>query len=213
MTGPRGLASMMPASSFSAIHTKVLILAINTAEAACDIALVRDGAVIAEQCERMARGQDGRLPGLVEEVFREANVSLADLSRIAIVTGPGSFTGIRIGVAFARGLALALNIPAIGLTSLEAGLPPEMIGPAKAALPAQKRPPDRTWWTQELQEGLGVTPVIEQADSAVDPRDIEIATPRAAWAGLKAGTLTPGAHLPSPVYARAPDAVPMKPAG
>lgn len=187
----------------------MLILAINTSEAACDVALVRDGALVLERRETMTRGQDARLPGLVSEVLAEGDAALQDLTRIAIVTGPGSFTGIRIGVAFARGLALALNIPAIGLTSLEAGLPPEMIGPAKGALPAQKRAPDRTWWTQELQQGLGVTPVIEEREAALDPRDYEPATPRAAWAGLKAGTLDPHAHRPSPVYARAPDAVPM----
>jgi len=189
----------------------MLVLAINTSEAACDIALVRDDVLVLERREMMARGQDARLPGLVQEALDDAGIALSDLNRIAIVIGPGSFTGIRIGVAFARGLALALNIPAIGLTSLEAGLPPEIIGPAKAALPAQKRPPDRTWWTQELQNGLGVMPVVEEAEHALDPRDIETATPRAAWAGLKAGGLDPKAHLPSPVYARAPDAVPMKP--
>lgn len=191
----------------------MLILAINTSEAACDVALVRDGSVLVEKRETMTRGQDGRLPGLVEEALGEAGVTLADLTRIAIVTGPGSFTGIRIGVAFARGLALALNIPAIGLTSLEAGLPPEMIAPAKGALPAQKRPPDRTWWTQEIQHGLGVTPVIEESEASLDPRDYEPATPRAAWAGLKAGTLDPHAHLPSPVYARAPEIHKPKPKG
>lgn len=191
----------------------MLILAINTAEAACDIAIVQDGVVLIERREAMARGQDARLPLLVDEVLCEAGFSLQDLARIAVVTGPGSFTGIRIGVAFARGLALALKIPAIGLTSLEAGVPPAMIGPAKVALAAQKRPPDRTWWTQELQEGLGVTPVKEEPESALDPQDLETATPRAAWAGLKAENVSPASHAPSPVYARAPDAAPMKQPG
>ena len=190
----------------------MLILAINTSEAACDVALIGDGALLAEQCETMVRGQDGRLPGLIEEVLASAGVTLPALTRIAVVTGPGSFTGIRIGVAFARGLSLALKIPAIGITSLEAGLPPDMIGPARAALPAQKRPPDRTWWTQELQEGLGVTPVVEVPDREIDPRDIETATPRAAWAGLKAGALNPAKYLPAPVYARPPYTVLVKPA-
>lgn len=187
----------------------MLILAINTAEAACDIAIVQDGVVLIERREAMARGQDARLPLLVDDVLGEAGFTLQDIVRIAVVTGPGSFTGIRIGVAFARGLALALNVPAVGLTSLEAGAPPEMIGPAKLALPAQKRPPDKTWWTQELQEGLGVTPVIEEPETSLDPRDLETATPRAAWAGLKAALLDPKIHTPRPVYARAPDAAPM----
>jgi tRNA threonylcarbamoyladenosine biosynthesis protein TsaB len=189
----------------------MLILAINTAEAACDVALVRGDTVLAEQREALVRGQDGRLPGLVDEVLLSAGANLGDLDRLAVVTGPGSFTGIRIGVSFVRGLALALGIPAIGVTSLEAGLPPEMIGPARAALPAQKRPPDRTWWTQELQEGLGVTPVVETPETALDPRDIETATPRAAWAGLKAVALTPAERPAAPVYARAPEIHKAKP--
>lgn len=189
----------------------MLILAINTSEAACDVALIGKGSLLAEARETMTRGQDGRLPGLIEDMLKEAGVKLADLTRIAVVTGPGSFTGIRIGVAFARGLALALKIPAIGLTSLEAGVTPGMIGPARAALPAQKRPPDKTWWTQELQCGLGVTPVVEVAECTLELCDIERATPRASWAGIKAGQLDPAQHLPAPVYARPPYTVLVKP--
>ena len=189
----------------------MLILAINSAEAACDIALVRNARVLAETKEEMTRGQDGRLPGLVTELLAAASVELTDLDRLAVVTGPGSFTGIRIGVSFVRGLALALDIPALGLSSLEAGLPPEMIGPARAALPAQKRPPDRTWWTQELQQGLGVTEIVEVAEDMLDMRDLETATPRAAWAGLKAVGLSPDAYPPKPAYARAPEIHKPKP--
>ena len=189
----------------------MLILAINTAEAACDLAVLRDGAALSERRETMARGQDGRLPVLVEEVLADAGTTLGDLDRIAIVTGPGSFTGIRIGVSFARGLSLDLNIPAIGITSLEAGLPPDIIGPARAALAAQKRPPDQTWWTQELQEGLGVTEIIEVPQTSFDMRDVEIAAPRALWAGQKAANQAPTARLPSPAYARAPEIHKPKP--
>ena len=183
----------------------MLILAINTAEAACDVALIQHGKILADKQESLLRGQDGRLPGLVEDVLNMAAVQLGDIDRLAVVVGPGSFTGIRIGVAFTRGLALALNVPAIGITSLEAGLPPAMIGPAKAALPAKRRPPDKTWWTQELQMGIGVTPVVEEAEARLPLDDLEPAKPRATWAGLKAADLDPKNHPPSPIYARAPE--------
>lgn len=190
----------------------MLILAINTTDAACDVALVRNTDILAEQCETMVRGQDARLPTLIGELLDSAGAALADLNRIAVVVGPGSFTGIRIGVAFARGLALALGIPAVGLTSLEAGLSPETTEPVKIALAAQKRPPDRTWWTQDLKDGIGTSPVLEEAEAALDPDTLSTADPRAVWAGQKAGALDPTKHRPSPVYARQPDAVPMKPA-
>ena len=86
-----------------------------------------------------------------------------------------------------------------------------MIGPARAAFAAQKRPPDRTWWTQELQQGLGVTEITEVAEHMLDMQDLETATPRAAWAGLKAVSLSPDAYPPKPAYARAPEIHKPKP--
>lgn len=74
----------------------------------------------------MAKGQAERLMPLLEELLAEAGIGWRDLTRIAVGTGPGNFTGIRIAVAAARGLALGLGIPAIGVTRLEAlahGLP------------------------------------------------------------------------------------------
>lgn len=175
--------------------------------AACDLALIRDGAVLAERNEEMPRGQDAMLPQLSQTLMDAGGFAWTELSRIAIVTGPGSFTGIRIGVAFARGLALALKIPAIGVTALEAGIPPSQSRPLLAALPAQKRPPDRTWWVQTLQNGLGTDRVTEVSTLNVD--QTMIAEPKAAWAGLKAAALPPRDYPPRPVYARTPDAVPM----
>lgn len=66
------------------------------------------------------KGQAERLIPLLEELLAEAGLGWSDLSLLAVGTGPGNFTGVRISVAAARGLALALKIPAIGVTSLEA---------------------------------------------------------------------------------------------
>ena len=68
----------------------------------------------------MERGHAEALMPMLDAVLAEAGAGYRDLTRIAVCTGPGSFTGIRIGIAAARGLALGLGVPAIGITRLEA---------------------------------------------------------------------------------------------
>jgi tRNA threonylcarbamoyladenosine biosynthesis protein TsaB len=68
----------------------------------------------------MSRGQAERLAPMVSEGAREARVAFADIDRIAVTTGPGSFTGVRVGLSFARALALALGKPCLGVSTLEA---------------------------------------------------------------------------------------------
>jgi tRNA threonylcarbamoyladenosine biosynthesis protein TsaB len=96
----------------------LLILAINTAAAACSLALMRDNKLLAERHETMARGQDARLLPLILEMLETAAVNFAQLDRIAVTRGPGSFTGIRIGLAAARGIGLAAKKPVIGINRL-----------------------------------------------------------------------------------------------
>ncbi|MCK8462956.1 tRNA (adenosine(37)-N6)-threonylcarbamoyltransferase complex dimerization subunit type 1 TsaB [Aliiroseovarius sp. S1339] len=97
-----------------------LILAFDTSAAHCAAALLSGDKVIATGFEEMARGQAERLMPLLEQVLAEAGVAWKDLSAIGVGIGPGNFTGIRISVSAARGLALSLGIPAIGVSSLEA---------------------------------------------------------------------------------------------
>jgi tRNA threonylcarbamoyladenosine biosynthesis protein TsaB len=130
------------------------ILAINTAQAACDIALHGGQSRLAAISEDMAKGQDARLPELVGELLAREGLELADLTQLAVCIGPGSFTGVRIGVAYARGLAAALGIPCTGVTSLEACIAePHQAETVRIALQAQKRPPDITFWTQLIEPG------------------------------------------------------------
>ena len=102
----------------------MLLLAIDTAGPDCAVAIARGDAaaatVLARASERIGRGHAERLMPMVEATRAEALVAFSDLDRIATTTGPGSFTGVRIGVAAARGLALALDIPAVGVGSLQA---------------------------------------------------------------------------------------------
>jgi tRNA threonylcarbamoyladenosine biosynthesis protein TsaB len=97
----------------------VLILALDTALSACSVALVEDGQTLVSRVEPMARGQAERLAPMVNEVMVEAGLSFKSLDRIAVTCGPGAFTGLRIGLAFARGLALALDKPCVGISTLE----------------------------------------------------------------------------------------------
>jgi tRNA threonylcarbamoyladenosine biosynthesis protein TsaB len=76
---------------------------------------VRDGDVLALAHESMERGQDQRLMPLILDVMKKAGVEFDALDRIAVTRGPGSFTGIRIGLAAARGLGLATGKPVIGI--------------------------------------------------------------------------------------------------
>lgn len=100
------------------------LLALDTALDACSAAVVeiRDGAnrVLAERYVPMVRGHAETLMPMVEAVLAEADVSFPALDRIAATIGPGTFTGVRIGLAAARGLGLAADRPVIGVTTLEA---------------------------------------------------------------------------------------------
>ncbi len=103
-----------------------LILAFDTSAAHCAAALLSGDRIVAEAWEPMDKGQAERLLPLCEDLLAQNGQGWKDLSALAVGTGPGNFTGIRIAVAAARGLALSLGIPAIGVTRLEAlahGLP------------------------------------------------------------------------------------------
>ena len=96
-----------------------LVLGFDTSAAHCAAALLCGDRILAARAEDMARGQAERLMGLLQEVLEEGGVTARDLSRIGVGVGPGNFTGIRISVAAARGLALSLEIPAFGVNGFE----------------------------------------------------------------------------------------------
>lgn len=96
------------------------LLAVDTALGACSCAIVDDARVLAHRFEVMERGHAERIAPMVDEAMRETDLAFSDLERLAVTTGPGTFTGQRIGLAFARGLRVALKIPLTGITTLEA---------------------------------------------------------------------------------------------
>jgi tRNA threonylcarbamoyl adenosine modification protein YeaZ len=97
-----------------------LILAFDTSAAHCAAALLSGDRLLAEAFEAMDKGQAERLVPLLAGMLAQAGVNWPDLAALAVGTGPGNFTGVRIAVAAARGLALGLGIPAIGVTRFAA---------------------------------------------------------------------------------------------
>ncbi|MEX0752773.1 MAG: tRNA (adenosine(37)-N6)-threonylcarbamoyltransferase complex dimerization subunit type 1 TsaB [Xanthobacteraceae bacterium] len=98
------------------------VLAIDTALAACAAAVLdtERAALIARESIPMVRGHAEALMPLIARVMDQARLEFVELDRIAVTTGPGSFTGLRVGIAAARGLALAAAKPAVGLSTLAA---------------------------------------------------------------------------------------------
>jgi tRNA threonylcarbamoyladenosine biosynthesis protein TsaB len=96
------------------------ILAIDTAGHACSVALRCDGRMAASESRPMTHGQAAELMPMVERVMQQAGMDLRHLDKIAVTVGPGGFTGLRIGLATARGLALAIGCPVVGISSFQA---------------------------------------------------------------------------------------------
>ena len=100
----------------------MLILAIDTALDACAAAVLDTGTgkLIAMESQAMKRGHAEALMPLIARVMKQAALPFAALDRVAVTSGPGSFTGLRVGLSAARGIALAAGKPAVGLTTLSA---------------------------------------------------------------------------------------------
>jgi tRNA threonylcarbamoyladenosine biosynthesis protein TsaB len=191
---------------------EVLILAFDTATEAATSALVGDGEVLGE---RMSTPKT--LLEDVDALLRQAGAHAGDLDALAVGTGPGSFTGTRVGLAYARGLALALDLPAAGvstLAALAAGTPDgfpiidakrgEVFVPGPVAL----RPEALQLATGILCVGDGARRYraeLEAGGAKVPPDDDERHLPRARFHALLARDFGDAEAL-EPIYVRAPDA-------
>ncbi len=116
---------------------EALILSFDTSAAHCAAALLCGDTVLAARAEEMGRGQAERLMPMLEELLADADRNWSDLTAIGVGTGPGNFTGIRISVAAARGLAMSLGIPAVGVSGFEATAP-DHADPHWAVIPAPR---------------------------------------------------------------------------
>jgi len=96
------------------------ILALETSAKACSAAVTEDGQVAASSFQCSGLTHSRTLMPMVEAMLKNAGLTAADCDAVAVANGPGSFTGIRIGIAAAKGLAFALGKPAVGVSTLEA---------------------------------------------------------------------------------------------
>lgn len=204
-----------------------LILAFDTSAAHCAVALLLGDEVLENRHEEMSKGQAERLFPLLEEVLAAQGKSWRDLDAIACGTGPGNFTGIRISVAAARGLALSLGVPAIGVNSFEAlafGLPRPVLswldarrGECFFALHQDSKDPE-IWVSRpeeladkRLPTGLTkVGPAGASADGLLTGSVVPKCTIAEAIARIAATRLGAKVQPPAPLYLKAADAAPSR---
>ncbi len=101
------------------MHNTDIILAIDTSQKACSITLCRGEKLLGESSRMLVRGHAEHLLPMIDALLAEHALDYNNIDRLAVINGPGAYTGVRIGVAAARGLALAGKIPCLGFTSLE----------------------------------------------------------------------------------------------
>lgn len=173
------------------------VLAIDTSADTCAVALLC-GERHWSRVETMTRGHAEALIPMIEEVLAEAGAMPRDLDRIAVATGPGSFTGVRAGVAAARGMALGLGIPSIGVTRLEAIAFDR--GGGEVAIPLR----GDDWAVQEFTDAT--TPAERPRIEARGAGGAPVAVDPVTIARLGAMRQTDGRA--APLYLRPPDAAP-----
>ncbi len=180
-----------------------MILGFDTSAGHCAAALLCGDRVLVARAEEMTRGQAERLMPLLEEVLHEGGCFWRDLMRIGVGVGPGNFTGIRISVAAARGLALGLDIAAIGVTTFDA----VMWGRPAPVLPVVPGPRDQLY----VQRGPGQHDLVDRATPgdpmwAFPPPPVELAVRIARIAAASQDT----GDKPAPFYLKPADAAPAR---
>lgn len=218
----------------------MLILAIDTALDACAAAILDtdNNKVIAQETAAMKRGHAEALMPLVARVMQQSGIGFADLDRIAATTGPGSFTGLRVGLSAARGIALAANKPVVGITTLTAFAAPHVgepgenpivsaidarhdhvylqvvTGHGEQLLAPRVAPMEEALATSRfgapLLVGNAANLLAERwpKDAAAPVRVDQQAAPDIVWVAWLAAAVDPAVATPRPFYLRAPDAKP-----
>jgi tRNA threonylcarbamoyladenosine biosynthesis protein TsaB len=193
----------------------MIVLGIDTSQDACSVAIVDGGRTLAHVHEPMTRGQAERLAPMVREAAQQAGSPLAQLDRIAVTTGPGSFTGVRVGLSFARALALALGKPCLGVSSLEALALGEGEDGLRAAL---IETPGASYFALYENGAALIAPrsIQRGAHASMLPDGARLIGPAVVIdtqaLARRAARLDPARYPPDPTYLRAPHVTLPKPA-
>lgn len=191
------------------LHAPV-VLAVDTALDACSVAIARGDEVLAHIAEPMTRGQAERLAPMAREAAAAAGVAFTDIDRVATTVGPGSFTGVRVGLSFARALALAIGKPCVGVSTLEAlaleegeaGLRGAVIETPGASYFALYDDGVPLIAPRAIERGEHITLLAGRAAKLSGPG----VAPSMAALARRAQWLEPGRYPPDPLYLRAPHA-------
>jgi len=191
----------------------MITLGLDTTGSACTAAIVNSGQILASASDIIGRGHAERLAPMVADMMNQAQITTQDITRIAVCTGPGSFTGQRVALSFAKGMALPRNIPVIGLSALEimAATADPQARRRIAALVDVRR--GQSCWAG-FDKGKAITPPVTletgAAEAAIEKfapddliRDTAINGPILAWL---AEHRTPQDAPAVPLYSRPPDA-------
>lgn len=218
----------------------MLILALDTALDACSVGVLDTVAskLIAHRSLPMVRGHAEALMPLIDEVMKRSRVGFSDLDRIAVTTGPGSFTGLRVGLSAARGIALATGKPAVGVTTLtayaaavisESGKNPvisaidarhdhvyvQVVSGNGASLIRPKLLPiekvlEASRYGTPILVGNAAKLIAERWPVEVPPVAVDPKpAPDIAWIGWLGAAVNPASAPARPFYLRAPDAKPQ----
>jgi tRNA threonylcarbamoyladenosine biosynthesis protein TsaB len=204
----------------------VTILAVDTALGACSAAVIDGDKILAHHIEFMERGHAEALAPMVEAAM--GGLSFAGIDRLAVTTGPGTFTGQRIGLAFMRGLRVALHKPLTGITSLAAmaaaaraetgcataaALHDARRGEVYLEVPGVQEPvvlafDDAVALLARLNRGVALAGTGAPAAHEKLAGSIlsSIRQPDALWVARLALEISPSDDAPRPLYLRAPDA-------
>lgn len=220
----------------------MLILAIDTALDACAAGVLDTaaGRLIAHESEPMKRGHAEALMPLIARVMKQSGVAFTALDRIAVTTGPGSFTGLRVGLSAARGIALAAGKPVVGLTTLTAFAAPIVAQNAEQpVISAVDARHDHVYFQVVSGDGSSlvkprVAPIEEAlaaarfgaphlvgnaariladrwpADALAPFRVDQQPAPEIGWVAWVGAAVSPDTAPARPYYLRAPDAKPQK---